>query len=590
MNRADFLRVFQLRSPNIMWLLGAGASASAGIRTAGQMIWHFKQQIFCAEQRVSIKSCPDLGDAAFRARLDGYFAAKGGYPAPGSDEEYPLFFERAYPTEKDRHLYIDKMVTGVSPSHGHLALGSLAKLNFVRTIWTTNFDRLPEDALAKAFGSTSAYAVATLDAPELAEQALSEARRPVVVKLHGDFSSRRLKNIKEELKVQDVRLRRALMTECQRQGLAVAGFSGRDSSVMEMLERAIEGDHSYPGGLFWFHRPDGPPFARVQQLIERARDRKIDAHLIEVETFDELMLDLFLLRNDPPEEIKAIFAQRRKWLTPLDIPPPGPPGSFPVIRMNAVPVTAAPATCRLVECSVGKTSEIRDAIEATGVNVVAMKRKAAIICFGSDQDVRSAFDKFTITKLDLYAIDAPRLDFDSAELGLLNEAIARALARECSLGLVPMRRGWKLFIQPEQAGSPQFVKLSEAVRAVAGKVPGTELGWAEAVRVRLERKLDRLWLLVEPSVWIDYPSAPESDEEAEPVSPDDDLDAVKEFIRERAATRYNSVLNNLLDGWVDVLVGSTPTRTVRTLGIGDGVDASFTLLKTTGFSRWGGKL
>src|SRR5437870_1177326 len=46
MNRAEFLRIFPMRASGLMWLTGAGASASARIRTAGQMIWHFKQQIF----------------------------------------------------------------------------------------------------------------------------------------------------------------------------------------------------------------------------------------------------------------------------------------------------------------------------------------------------------------------------------------------------------------------------------------------------------------------------------------------------------------------------------------------------------------
>jgi len=42
----DFAQRFSLRSANLMWLLGAGASASAGIPTAGDMIWEFKQRLF----------------------------------------------------------------------------------------------------------------------------------------------------------------------------------------------------------------------------------------------------------------------------------------------------------------------------------------------------------------------------------------------------------------------------------------------------------------------------------------------------------------------------------------------------------------
>lgn len=38
----DFARRFALRAGNLMWFLGAGASAAAGIPTAGDMIWEFK--------------------------------------------------------------------------------------------------------------------------------------------------------------------------------------------------------------------------------------------------------------------------------------------------------------------------------------------------------------------------------------------------------------------------------------------------------------------------------------------------------------------------------------------------------------------
>ena len=41
-----FLHLFQLRSKQIMWFLGAGASRAAGIKTAGDMIWDFKQRAY----------------------------------------------------------------------------------------------------------------------------------------------------------------------------------------------------------------------------------------------------------------------------------------------------------------------------------------------------------------------------------------------------------------------------------------------------------------------------------------------------------------------------------------------------------------
>ena len=56
----DFARRFSMRAGSLMWLLGAGASASAGIPTAWDMIWKFKQQLYVGR-----------AGRAQRARLQG---------------------------------------------------------------------------------------------------------------------------------------------------------------------------------------------------------------------------------------------------------------------------------------------------------------------------------------------------------------------------------------------------------------------------------------------------------------------------------------------------------------------------------------
>ena len=66
-----------------MWLLGAGASAAAGIPTAWDKIWDFKQKIYASQKHVSLKSGSDLGSPAIWAQLESYFHASGTYPAAG---------------------------------------------------------------------------------------------------------------------------------------------------------------------------------------------------------------------------------------------------------------------------------------------------------------------------------------------------------------------------------------------------------------------------------------------------------------------------------------------------------------------------
>ena len=58
----DFVRRFSLRSHNLMWLLGAGTSASAGVPTAIDMVWEFKQLLFVSQRKVPRQVMADLSN------------------------------------------------------------------------------------------------------------------------------------------------------------------------------------------------------------------------------------------------------------------------------------------------------------------------------------------------------------------------------------------------------------------------------------------------------------------------------------------------------------------------------------------------
>lgn len=64
-----------------------------------------------------------------------------------------------------------------------------------RVIWTTNFDTLVADACAKVYGGTSALTTVTLDAPEVAADAIEHERcarstpRPIRLVRHAGHGS-----------------------------------------------------------------------------------------------------------------------------------------------------------------------------------------------------------------------------------------------------------------------------------------------------------------------------------------------------------------------------------------------------------------
>jgi len=355
--------------------------------------------------------------------------------------------------------------------------------------------------------------------------------------------------------------------------LAVVGYSGRDESVINTLEGAIRNGHSFPSGLFWFHRPETSCLPCVDALIAEASASGVDAHIVELETFDELMGDILSLIPDAPEEVSELLVSRPNRLSKAPLCPPT--GGWPVIRTNAFPITAAPTICRRVVCDIGGYAEVREAIASSGVDIDVARRNVGVIAFGPDEDIREVFAPYNISEFSVHPIEHHRLMYESAELGLLYDALCRAIARHRPVRVCSRRRRL-VVVDPLRSSQPEYRELRAAVSPLNGRIPTTETEWAEAVRVRLECRLGRLWLIAEPTIWV------------EDFENDALRGGVKEFVRERLARRYNLTWNKILDGWADLLVGDSEAVQVCAFGTGEGVDAVFEIGRTTAFSWRGG--
>lgn len=551
-----------------MWLLGAGASASAGIPTASDMVWEFKQQLYISQRRVSPQSVADLSNSAIRAQLQAHIDSTKNFPSPGSPGEYAALFEAAYPAEVDRRAYLDAKMAGAKPSYAHVALATLMRAQHSRLVWTTNFDPLIDDGCAKVYDGTGALTCVTLEAPDLAAQCIAQGRWPVEVKLHGDFRSRRLKNTSDELRHQDERLRQILIDSCRRFGLVVAGYSGRDDSIMGALEEALKHKDAFQLGLFWLHRGEEPPLPRVQQLILSAKAAGVEVGLVRVENFDEVMRDLIrLVKGIDTTVLDAFATERRRW---SDAPRPTGSRGWPVVRLNALPVIRAPNVCRRVVCQIGGIADARDAVQKAGVDVLIARTRAGVLAYGKDADVRKAFEPHGITEFDLHTIETKRLRYDSGERGLLRDALTRAIRRHRHVDVV--RRRSADLLAPTDPADSAWSPLKRLAGSLSGAVAGVSgLRWREGVGIRLDWADDRLWLLIEPRTVFDGIT-------------DATKAAAADFSRERTVKRYNRQLNDLVDFWAELLAGND----LRALEIGDGVDAVFSISAVTAFSRRAG--
>ena len=550
-----------------MWLLGAGASASAGIPTAWDMIWEFKQQLYVSQRRVSLQTVADLSNPAIRSRIEEFISSQETHPAPDSPEEYAALFEAVYPSEADRRTYIDGKVSGAKPSYGHMALATFMKAGHTKLTWSTNFDPLVADACARVFGGTGSLTTVALDAPDLGRQTMNSERWPAEIKLHGDFRSRRLKNTGDELRQQDATLRDLLVGACARAGLVVAGYSGRDESIMSALEEALEHGAPFPNGLFWLHRGENDPLERVCSFLSAAESKGVDGGLVRIENFDEALRDLVrLVANIDTTQLDAFSAERSVFS-----PPPRSTGnrSYPVIRMNGLEVTSIPTVCRRVDCDIGGFREVSEAIVEAKVDVLATRSAKGVLAFGADADVRAALASSSIKDFDLHEIETRRLRYDSQERGLLKQALSRALSMEH--GLTLKRRRSVDFLAPSDPADLNWVPLKKLVGNLSGTIPKqSDLTWREGLATRLEWASDKLWLVFEPRTLIEGIT-------------DENRAAATDFSRERSVKRYNRQLNDLISFWGDLLCADG--RELRALNVSTGVDAAFVLGKTTAFSK-----
>jgi hypothetical protein len=348
----SFVRSFTQRGPRMAWLLGAGASVMSRLPSAGDLIRQFRHSVYCTENGLAVEQVDEL-DERVQQRILAWFAARTDLPRPGDPDEYSALFELAYDDPGDRAEFIRRLVAEARPNYGHCVMAVLMAVDRLRVVFTTNFDDLPEQAARSLLDSPLVsprrpLVAADLGDPGAAALALSRESWPLVAKLHGDFLSDTLKNTSAELQAQDERMRQALLDTCRRFGLVVAGYSGRDSSVMQVLFEAPGTPGAFPAGLVWCHRPGEPPFPDVITFLQHARDAGVRVETVGVDNFIELLSALERAIR-LPDRIREWLDTHRP-LAPLERAPLPPPGSvgWPVLRTNALPVLAMPGSGRVL--------------------------------------------------------------------------------------------------------------------------------------------------------------------------------------------------------------------------------------------------
>lgn len=548
----------------------------------------------------------DSTDPLWLQRIDGLLQKRSLLPPVDDPSEYSAAFEAVFPTEDERRRYIEDAIRKGTPSFGHRVLASLIATKRVPCIFTTNFDPLIEIASTQTDQLLDADAramptVAALDSVDRAERCMRESDWPLIAKLHGDYKSTKLKNTTAELKEQDAKMRAVMTAACQRFGFVVAGYSGRDASVMEALESTMQAPGAFPGGIFWVTRSERDLLPAVRGLLQKASQAGVVAVVVESQNFDELTADLANQLEIPDVLRKHVFAIGP---TPVVRPVPLPSDEvlrFPILRCSALLVDRLPLVARRITLSkTASTPAVRALLREAKVYAVAASTGREVAAFGPDEKLVGALASLG-ARLD--GTIGLKPDVDSWALGLLYDALTRALCRRRPLVSRLRRAGHAVLVAQGKPGEDEVRKKERRQRLASlqlaydaplgGTVPELGFPYSEGIRLRLEHCAGRWWCVFEPFTFIEIPKPKEgssSDERqsSEPAAAElRGGDPAGDWRRERWARRYNGAWTKIIDAWAHLLSAAEDETTIRACGIPEdaGVDAVFGLSNVTAWSR-----
>jgi hypothetical protein len=542
----EFISHYVQNAPQIIWFLGAGTSRTAGMPTASDITWDLKRRYYCLRQNQDIRS-HDLNNKAVKDRIQTYFDSKG-FPALLSEEEYSFYFELTFGKDyAAQQKYLAKKLSpqNVSLNIGHRAIAALIDLGLTKMVFTTNFDEVLEAAFSIVAEKTlSAY---HLEGSYAALEALNAEHFPIYCKLHGDFRYQSVKNLSVDLRDNDKQIEKCFLAASNRFGMVVSGYSGRDTNVMAMFRSALEQSNPFPQGLFWTTTSLSTVSDSVRDLVTYAREKNVRSEIIEIGTFDIMLSKIWRqvsFRNDKLDaKVRTVAAK------PVCIPSSHEGVKYPILRLNALQICNFPETCGSIECQPALNfSELNEIIQSSRPEAIITCAEKTLF-WGSSEAVGKLFAADRVKTISSFPLsEATRSNPDSLVLqSFIEEALSFALCLDKPLMLRKKNRSYFAVIAHEKISDPRLDILKEAVGfrnspgAIVGNIPGkANTFWAEALKMKVDRRNEKWWLLIEPDIW---------------VSPLSEREDVVDFLREKKSRRYNAHAFKILNAWIQLLCG-----------------------------------
>lgn len=577
-DQTEFIQKVLPSIENCSWFLGAGTSASANLPTATDIIWDLKTQYYCIQEKQDIKN-QDVQILQIRNKIQEYISSKG-FPAEYDEDEYSFYFDLMFKNNIEaQRQYLVKALSSenIALSIGHRALAALMSERIAKVVFTTNFDKVIENAHSSVCGrDLSSY---HLEGANACTPAYNNNEFPLYAKIHGDFQYQRLSNLKEDLLKADEEIRRCFMAAATRFGIIVAGYSGRDKCVMELFNEALNVPNAFSHGLYWTVLKNSKIHPRVTELISAARGKGIDAYIVEIDSFDSIMGQLWksLPQRSQSLDDKVLRSIEKKVIIPM----PKQSNSGEIIRFNILPVKDLPTQCFKIESNTSLTwADIKE-IQKDSFGKAISWIDGDICAWGQRGDIGNLFPKDSRISLKDLSEDIANLKDHKALQSALEELICKSLTRNELL----IHRKNVILVSDKHFQSTKLQNLRECVGQVGGLLPDTSIvnrdgerktvkpTWCWSVELTLKQFNDEYFIVLSPNIWI---------------SPRVVREEFKEFLDGKRQVLKNDRMDKLLSAWIEILlkeVGAKGTISIPiSLPVGDKKVAIKTVTRTA-YSR-----
>ncbi len=232
--------------PKPVFLLGAGASVTSGVPTAGEVVELAAKWAF-AHEKGRTPEDPRL----HRSDWFPWLQEKHWYSTQKSPaENYAEAIQHLLQPRQNRKQFFRRILdTEVPPSSGYEAMADMMARGIIDTVLTTNFDTILLDLCDSR---RRPHHVEGIKTESDRAKFSTSPRYPQIVYLHGSVEHYTDKNITDEVQQLDEDLAKMLFPLLRDHPLVVVGYRGGEASVMKhLLIDNAERANLYRHGIYW---------------------------------------------------------------------------------------------------------------------------------------------------------------------------------------------------------------------------------------------------------------------------------------------------------------------------------------------------